>query len=102
MESFTTSTPRHFTVFRSVREEAATKMQHDEWESEGGHILSTTGRVVRTPGAQLPYKVVLRHRGRPDTEQAFSTMRASEAFIRKNIRVPLRRSSLRDRGPCAL
>lgn len=103
MERFMTSTPQHFSIFRPVAEEAATKMQHDQWADEGGHMSSTSGRVVITPGAELRYKVILRHPGLPDSEHAFATMRASEAFIWRNTPPPrVRRNTLRDQGPCAL
>lgn len=47
-----------------------------------GHI---TGRIVRTSGGKLPYKVVLTHSTRPTTEHGFTTMREAEAFIRRNL-----------------
>jgi len=35
----------------------------------------TRGRVVRTPGAQLPYKVMLTHDGHAQTSHAFDHAR---------------------------
>ena len=51
-------------------------------------MSSTCGRLVRTPDAGLPYKVVLAHHGRAETAHAFATMRDAEAFIRRNTPVP--------------
>jgi hypothetical protein len=59
-------------------------------------MSSTHGRVVLTPGAELPYKVILTHEGLPLTELAFATMRESEACIRRNTPRPLSRNTLRD------
>ena len=45
---------------------------------------ATGGRVVVTPKADQPYKVVLEHSGDvPDSEHPVSTMRAGEAMIRR-------------------
>lgn len=57
---------------------------------------SIRGRVVRTPGAELPYKVMLTHDGGTETAHAFATMREAEEFIRRNTPVPPVRSTLRD------
>jgi cold shock CspA family protein len=93
---------RTFTVFRSAAEEAATKVQQDSWENEGGHMSSTKGRVVSTPGSERPYRVILTHEELADTERSFATMRESEAFVRRNTPMPPARSTLRDQGPCAV
>ena len=87
----------HFTPFRSAAEEAALKIGEDEWDNEGGHMSATAGRIVRTPGGALPYKVVLSHHGRAETERGFATMRAAEAFIRRNTPPPAARPTLYDR-----
>ena len=50
-----------------------------------GHVA---GRVVRTLGSKLPYKVVLTHYKRPGSEHSFATMREAEAFIRRNMPAP--------------
>ncbi|HEV2596468.1 MAG TPA: hypothetical protein VGU01_14850 [Sphingomicrobium sp.] len=55
---------------------------------EGGHMSSTRGRVMRVPGADLAYLVVLSHHGSEPTEHAFATMREAEAFIKRNTPVP--------------
>ena len=88
---------RHFTPFRSAAEEAALKPGEDAWENEGGHMSSSAGRVVRTPGSTLPYKAVLTHCGRAETERGFATMREAEAFIRRNTPVPAAHRTLYDR-----
>lgn len=86
---------RHFTPFRSAAEE--TKTGEDEWDNEGGHMSSSAGRVIRTPRSTLPYKAVLAHCGRAETERGFATMREAEAFIRRNTPVPAARRTLYDR-----
>ena len=95
------ATPRsgkHFTPFLSAADEAKVKMKMEEesWDNEGGHMSSTCGRVVRTPGAKLPYKVMLTHDGRAESSHSFATMREAESFIRRNTPVPPVRSTLRD------
>jgi hypothetical protein len=86
---------KHFTVFSSAAEEAS---EQESWDNEGGHMSSTCGRVVRTPGARFPYKVVLSHPGHADTARAFDSMREAEAFIRRNTPVPAPRPTLYDRA----
>ena len=94
----TTSAPgSHFTPFRSTPEEAAMKTGEEEWDNEGGHMSSTAGRIVRTPGGALPYKVVMSHCGGTETERGFATMREAEAFIRRNTPIPAARRALYDR-----
>ena len=87
---------KHFTPFYSATEEAMTNAEEQGSDNEGGHMSSTCGRIVRTPGADLPYKVMLTHDGRAETPHAFATMREAEAFIRRNTPVPAARSTLRD------
>jgi hypothetical protein len=87
----------HFTPFRSAAEEAAMKAGEDQWDNEGGHMSATAGRIVRTPGSTFPYKVVLSHGRGAQTERGFATMRAAEAFIRRNTPVPTARRTLYDR-----
>jgi hypothetical protein len=53
--------------------------------------------VVSTPGSDLPYKAVLSHQGRNDSEHAFPTIREAEAFIRRNTPAPPARRTLYDR-----
>jgi hypothetical protein len=89
---------KHFTPFYSVAEEAMAKADEESWDNEGGHMSSTCGRVVCTPAAELPYKVILSHHDREETSNAFATMREAEAFIRRNTPVPSGRSTLYDRN----
>ena len=65
-------------------------------------MSSTKGLIVSTPNAELPYKVILKHEGLPDTERYFATMRECEAFVRRSTPSPLPHSTLRDQQPCAL
>ena len=88
---------QHFTAFYSVAEEAPTTTEEECRDNEGGHMSSTCGRVVCTPGAKLPYKVILTHYGRAESARAFATIREAEAFIRRNTPVPGARSTLYDR-----
>jgi hypothetical protein len=61
-----------------------------------GHI---SGRVVRTLGNKLPYKVVMMPAAFPGTEPRFATMREAEEFIRRSTSVPTRAlSDLYDRA----
>ena len=62
-----------------------------------GHI---SGRVIRTTGTKLPYKVVMNPAVFPGTEPRFATMRDAEEFIRRNTptRAPAL-SDLYDRAP---
>jgi hypothetical protein len=88
---------KHFTAFYSAAEEAVAKAEEESWDNEGGHMSSTCGRVVCTPGAKLPYKAVLSHHDRDESSRAFATMREAEAFIRRNTPVPPALSALYDR-----
>jgi hypothetical protein len=75
------------------------KVEQDNWDNEGGHVSSATGRVARTLDAELPYTVLLTHDGGDVTERAFATMREAEAFIRRNTpRPPVPRRTLYDRA----
>ena len=89
---------KHFTPFRSAHEEAALKSGEETWDNEGGHTSFTAGRIVRTPGAVFPYKVIMSHHGRADSARAFETMREAEAFIRRNTPVPIPHRTLYDRA----
>ena len=65
-------------------------MKHggESLDREGGHMSSTSGRVIRRSAADLPYVAVLNHHGRECTQRAFATMREAEAFIKRNTPVP--------------
>lgn len=95
MENSAENKGRSLTAFRSAAEEAAIERDHDTmkgeeqvWDNEGGHISSTAGRIKRVLDAKLPYLVTLAHHGAEPSEQAFSTMREAEAYIKRNMPVP--------------
>lgn len=77
-----------FTVFRTAAEEAQLKQDEHSRDSEGGHMSSTGGRVMRKPEAELPYVVTLSHHLSEATEHSFASMREAEAFIKRNTPVP--------------
>lgn len=87
------SKERGFSIFRSAGEEADMKSAKANWDNEGGHMSSTAGEVVRTPGSELPYKAVLTLESGETTERAFATMQEAEAFIRRNTPRPPARST---------
>ena len=94
---------KHFTPFRSAAEELAMKSSEDAWTNEGGQLgSSSSGLVVSTPGGDLPYKAILRHKGGNDSEHPFSTIREAEAFIRRNTPVPPARRTLYERDASPL
>jgi hypothetical protein len=76
-----------FTAFRSAAEEAAMKRGEQSWDNEGGHMSPTAGRITHVADAKLPYVVVLSHDGGEATQHSFATMRAAEAFIKRNTPV---------------
>ena len=86
---------RHFTPFFSVAEEAAVSAE-EVWSNEGGHSHANSGRIVRTPLAAEPYKVVFDHEDGPDTEQPCKTMKECEALIRRRTPSPSPRNTSRD------
>lgn len=80
----------------------------DSWDNEGGqlgtaddgHMSSSSGRVLRVPGAELPYMVVLTRPDVVDLRRSFRTMREAQAFLRKHTPVPAPAlSTLYDRAP---
>ena len=88
---------KSFSAFRTAGEEAEMKRETSDfktdeqaWDNEGGHMSSNAGRVVQRSGAALPYVLLLAHHGSAGTEHAFATMRAAEAFIKRNTPVPNR------------
>ena len=86
---------KSFTVFRSAAEEAEMKSAEQDWANEGGHMSSTSGRVINRPGEGLPFRIkeakltskdqpfvaVLSHHGSECTEHGLAKMREAEAFI---------------------
>ena len=92
-----TSGRKHFTPFRSAAEERSNRGNQESSGLEGGHMSSERGRIVHTPGSELPYKALLSHDGSADTEHAFATMREAEAFIKRNTPVPAPHRTTYDR-----
>jgi hypothetical protein len=90
---------KHFTAFRSAAEEARARISLPIAVDEGPQSNALRGRIVRTPGARSPYKVVLTHAGQADSARAFDSIREAEAFIRGNTPVPEPRPTLYDRDP---
>ena len=89
---------KSFTAFHSATEEAEMKRAEQDWANEGGHMSSTSGRVMHHPGEDLPFVAILSHHGSECTEHGFATMREAEAFIKRNTPVPERKlSKLYDR-----
>jgi hypothetical protein len=88
MPSSGSSKGTSFTVFCSADKEAQLKQDEHAWDNEGGHMSSTGGRVMRKPGAKLPYVVTLTHYLSEATEHRFASMREAEAFIKRNTPVP--------------
>jgi len=88
---------QHFTAFRSAAEEARGGIPLAIEADDRGHLSALRGRIVHTPGARSPYKVVLTHPGQADSARAFDSMREAEAYIRCNTPVPAPRSTLYDR-----
>lgn len=67
--------------------------------AEGGHMSSSSGRVLRVAGAALPYTAVVTRPDRLALRRSFRTMREAEAFVRRNTPVPaLALSKLYDRA----
>ena len=99
MQDTRDSKRKSFTAFSSAAEEADRKREQS-WDNDGGHMSSTSGRVMHHPDAKLPYVVVLTHQGSAATERSFATMREAEAFIKRNTPVAGHKlSPLYDRPP---
>ena len=94
MKSPDHSKDKSFTIFRSAAQEAETKREAGQetngasLHTEGGHMSSLAGRVMRVCSAELPYVAILSHDGSETTERAFATMREAEAYIKRNTPVP--------------
>ena len=50
--------------------------------------MAISGRVVMTPEEALPYKVVLQHEGKADSEHQVASVKAGETMIRDNLPAP--------------
>ena len=93
---------KHFSAFRTAAEEDsnAKRGKASENEADHAHMSSTRGRIVQTPGKEKPYKVVLEHEDRGETEHPVSTMKEGEALIKRKTPRPARRDTSGDRaGP---
>jgi hypothetical protein len=88
---------KHFTAFRSAAEEARGGIPLALEAVDRGRLSALRGRIVHTPGARSPYKVVLAHPGQADSARAFDSMREAEAFIRSSTPAPEPRATLYDR-----
>jgi hypothetical protein len=98
MDDSERSNSKSFTVFRSASEEAEMKRAKQDCTHEGGHMSSTSGRVIHRPDEDLPFVAILSHHRSERTEHGFATMREAEAFIKRNTPVPERKlSKLYDR-----
>jgi len=96
--SFRPASPgKHFTAFRSAAEEARVGIPLAMAVDDRRQSSALRGRIVHTPGARSPYKVVLTHPGQADSARAFDSMREAEAFIRASTPIPEPRSTLYDR-----
>jgi hypothetical protein len=87
-----------FSIFRSAGEEAEMKERDErQQEGEGGHMSCTSGRVVSSPGAKLPFKAVMTRADGDTFEVSFATSREAEAFVCRNTPCPPARSTTYDR-----
>lgn len=75
------------------------EFEQSERDDDASHLNASSGHIVHFPNAELPYKVVLEHPGRDNSDHDFATMRESEDFLRRNTPTPPARSTLVDRGP---
>ena len=87
-----------FSIFRSAKDEAEMKGDEAHREDQSWSASSTVGQIVATPGADLPYKVVLTKGDGESTEHGFATIREAEDFIRRNTPRPPARSTTYDHG----
>ena len=73
-------------------------MSNDRYDLdiESTRMTCTSGRIVRTPGCDMPYKVVLTRIDGGNTEHAFVTIHECETFIRRNTPPPAARCTLFD------
>jgi hypothetical protein len=53
-------------------------------------MIFIAGRVVVTPGAALPYKVVIEREGIGCAEHPVATVREGEALLRRRLAMPSR------------
>jgi hypothetical protein len=96
-----TSDFKPFTPFFSAAEEIAAAAL-DASSHEGGHMHAKSGRIVQTPDAAHPYKVVFDHEDGSVTSQACATIREGQAIIRRNTPTPSPPNTLLDQKACEL
>ena len=101
MRQLETLKSKHFTSFFSASEEA-TALAEEAWTNEGGHMHARSGRVVQTPFAAHPYKVVFNLEDGIDTEEACRTIRDCETLIRRRTPTPPLPDTSRDQKATAL
>jgi hypothetical protein len=91
---------RGFSIFRSAGEEVEMR-QHDalQRDEEGGHMSCTSGRIVFSPSAGMPFTAVMTREGGGTFEASFATMGEAEAFVRRNTPSPATRSTTYDHDP---
>jgi hypothetical protein len=86
---------KHFSVFRTAAEEDSNAKSRDS-EAGRSQMSATCGRIVRTPGKEKPYKVMLEHEEGGETEHPVSTMKEGEALIKRETPRPAKRDTARD------
>lgn len=90
---------RGFSIFRSAAEEDETrKAQQLHRDDEAGHMSCASGRIVSSPGAEMPFTAVMTREDGSTFEVRFVTMGDAEAFIRRNTPRPPARSTAYDHG----
>ena len=91
---------RGFSIFGSAGGEAKMR-QHDALQraDEGGHMSCTSGRIVCSPGAGMPFTAVMTREDGGTFEVSFATMGEAEAFVRRNTPSPVARSTTYDHDP---
>jgi len=57
------------------------KQQGAAQRDEGGHMSCTSGRIVRSPSAGVPFTAVMTREDGGTFEVSFATMGEAEAFI---------------------
>ena len=86
-----------FSIFRSAGEEAEMrKCNEPQREDEGGHMSCARGRIVSSPGSEMPFKAVMTRDDGTTFDVTFASMGEAEAFIRRNTPSPAHRSTTYD------
>lgn len=88
---------RGYSIFRSAGEEDEMRQRFAlPRNDEGGHMSCTSGRIIRSPGAGLPFTAVMTREDGGTFEATFATMGEAEAFVRRNTPSPRVRSTTYD------